>query len=122
MFVFVTILCVHLIIATTTVGLKLSDQTHYLDYLPVRQDSFLTNDFRTSTVPALHLRERKISIPPNSQRSVEDLLNKIVWPARWPYSYEDFRPVDYTRDEVTATDLQYEYSQRSDDRRFQQIT
>jgi len=43
---------------------------------------------------------------------VEDVLIDPVWPSKWPYSFEDFRPLDYTRDEVTNTAVQYSYSQR----------
>ena len=43
---------------------------------------------------------------------VEDVLLDPVWPSKWPYSFEDFRPLDYTRDEVTNTAVQYSYSQR----------
>jgi hypothetical protein len=34
-----------------------------------------------------------------------------VWPSNWPYGPEDFRPFDYTRDEVLNTGVQYSYSQ-----------
>ena len=43
---------------------------------------------------------------------VEDILVNPVWPSRWPYSYEDFRPLDYHRDEPINTGPQYVYSQR----------
>ncbi|KAJ1420811.1 hypothetical protein B484DRAFT_304844, partial [Ochromonadaceae sp. CCMP2298] len=42
---------------------------------------------------------------------VEEVLANPLWPTRWPYSYEDFRPVDYTRDEPIPTQYQYQYSQ-----------
>jgi len=45
------------------------------------------------------------------QVSVEDVLEKVVWPSRWPYGKEDFRPFDYTCDEVLNTGAQYIYSQ-----------
>ena len=42
---------------------------------------------------------------------VEDVLESPTWPAKWPYSFEDFRPCDYTRDETINTLPQYQYSQ-----------
>lgn len=42
---------------------------------------------------------------------VEDVLANPLWPSRWPYGFEDFRPLDYTRDDVINTGAQYEFSQ-----------
>lgn len=42
---------------------------------------------------------------------VEEVLLNPTWPAKWPYGIEDFRPLDYTRDEVSNTLAQYQYSQ-----------
>jgi hypothetical protein len=42
---------------------------------------------------------------------VEDLLADPVWPSKWPYGFEDFRPQDYSR-EVLNTLAQYQFSRR----------
>ena len=47
----------------------------------------------------------------NLRVQVEDVLESPIWPAKWPYSFEDFRPCDYTRDETINTLPQYQYSQ-----------
>jgi len=40
-----------------------------------------------------------------------DVLANPLWPRSWPYSFEDFRPLDYTRDEPINTLPQYQFSQ-----------
>lgn len=42
---------------------------------------------------------------------MEDVLLNAVWPGRWPYGFEDFRPLDYQLDDVFNTQAQYIYSQ-----------
>lgn len=46
-------------------------------------------------------------------KDVEDVLSnpKLVFPTKWPYGFEDFRPLDYTRDDIIDTLTQYQYSQ-----------
>jgi Methyltransferase domain len=87
------------------------DYTHYLDYLPLRQEGLANfESFRTAGVPPTQLRNRKMEIGP-LKLEVEDVLTNPTWPAKWPYSFEDFRPCDYTRDEPVDTLAQYQYSQ-----------
>ncbi len=38
----------------------LTDYTHYLDYLPFRQEGLLVDDFRTAPYPPTSLRNRKM--------------------------------------------------------------
>ena len=91
---------------------KLSDYTHYTDYLPYRIEGLSGFEtFRTATNPPSHLRDRKMEIG-TLKLQVEDVLADPVWPSTWPFSFEDFRPLDYTRDEVINIGPQYEYSQR----------
>ena len=40
----------------------LTDYTHYLDYLPFRQEGLLVDDFRTAPYPPTSLRNRKMVI------------------------------------------------------------
>jgi hypothetical protein len=92
--------------------LKLADFTHYLDYVPRRVEGLVGGqDFRTAANPPSHLRNRKMDIG-NLKIKVDDVLEAHVWPARWPYSEENFRPLDYTRDEVVDAASQYITSQR----------
>ena len=67
-------------------------------------------DFRTAPLAPTALRNRKMEIG-NLKVQVEDVLESPIWPAKWPYSFEDFRPCDYTRDETINTLPQYQYSQ-----------
>eukprot|EP01041_Mallomonas_annulata_P006683 gene6683-13538_t len=88
------------------------DYSHYIDYLPHKQEGYLfTNveDFRTVNLPPSQLRNRKIEIGALNQLKVEDVLKNTVWPSKWPYSFEDFRPGDYSRDRPFNTGLDYAY-------------
>jgi hypothetical protein len=88
------------------------DYSHYADYLAYRQEGLIgLEDFRTAQNPPLHLRDRKMEIG-SIKLTVEEVLLNPLWPNKWPYSFEDFRPLDYTRDEPFNTALQYSYSQR----------
>ena len=96
------------------IAFNIMDYTHYLDYLPYRQEGLQSfEDFRTAPYPPTHLRNRKMEIGSleNLNIGVEDVLISPKWPTRWPYGFEDFRPLDYARDDVTNTGVQYEYSQ-----------
>ena len=95
------------------------DYTHYIDYLPYRVEGLAGfEDFRTVANPPSHLRNRKMEIG-TLTLSVEDVLVDPLWPSKWPYSFEDFRPLDYTRDQIINTAAQYEYSQRCRPLHFQ---
>lgn len=88
------------------------DYSHYLDYLPYRQGGMVGfEDFRTAQSPPVHLRERKMHIG-GLTIGVEEVLANPTWPAAWPYGFEDFRPLDYTRDDVINTGPRYQYTQR----------
>jgi SAM-dependent methyltransferase len=90
------------------------DYTHYLDYLPYRQESLVAfEDFRTAPYPPLALRNRKMDLSAlgNRKLTIEDVCEIDTWPQNWPYGPEDFRPLDYQRDEVINTLPQYQYSQ-----------
>lgn len=104
-----------LVLAQCSSGLNLglADLTHYTDYLPSRRDGTgnFVDDFRTAGVSPSHLRNRKMDIG-GLRLQVEDVLANPIWPAKWPYTFEDFRPCDYTRDEPTNTIAQYQYSQQ----------
>mmetsp|Transcript_11913 Transcript_11913/g.19903 ORF Transcript_11913/g.19903 Transcript_11913/m.19903 type:complete len:385 (-) Transcript_11913:1852-3006(-) len=90
---------------------NIMDYTHYIDYIPSRVEGIANfEDFRTAGNPPSHLRNRKMEIG-GLKLGVEDVLANPVWPSRWPYGFEDFRPLDYTRDDVINTGPQYEYSQ-----------
>lgn len=90
---------------------NIADYTHYLDYLPYRNEGLASfDDFRTALVPPSHIRNRKMDMG-TVNLQVEDVLNNPIWPAKWPYGFEDFRPLDYTRDEMFNTQAQYQYSQ-----------
>jgi SAM-dependent methyltransferase len=90
---------------------KLADYAHYFDYLPYRQEGLAGfEDFRTAPTPPSHLRNRKMEIG-GIKLEVEDVLANPIWPAKWPYGFEDFRPLDYTRDVTSNTLAQYQYSQ-----------
>ena len=87
------------------------DVSHYLDYLPYRQEGLVAfEDFRTAPYPPLHLRNRKMDTGA-VKLSVEEVCELNVWPANWPFGPEDFRPMDYGRDEVINTLPQYQFSQ-----------
>ena len=87
------------------------DYTHYFDYVPYRQEGLTAfEDFRTAPSAPSALRNRKMEIGTN-RMTVEDVLTNPVWPLRWPYGFEDFRPCDYTRDDIINTLPQYQYSQ-----------
>lgn len=91
-----------------------TNNAHYADYLPYRQNGFIgLENFRTALSPPVHLRDRKMHVGPSSM-TVEDVLANSIWPKNWPYSFEDFRPLDYTRDEPINTMAQYVFSQRYD--------
>ncbi len=90
---------------------NIADYTHYIDYLPYRQDGSVSfEDFRTAINPPLALRNRKMEIG-ELKLSVEEVLANPIWPKKWPYVFEDFRPLDYTRDKQYQTLPQYAYSQ-----------
>jgi len=67
-------------------------------------------DFRTASTPPVHIRDRKMETG-YLKVQIEDVLTNPLWPSRWPYGFEDFRPLDYTRDDVLNTAAQYEFSQ-----------
>ena len=93
-------------------GFNIMDYSHYIDYLPYRVEGFAAgDDFRTSTSPPSQLRNRKMHTG-CLKLEVEDVLQNPLWPSKWPYGFEDFRPLDYTRDDVINTAAQYEFSQR----------
>ena len=47
----------------TVKSFNIIDYTHYLDYLPIRQEGLAGfEDFRTSLSPPLHIRNRKMDI------------------------------------------------------------
>jgi len=91
------------------------DYTHYFDYLPYRQEGLVAfEDFRTAPNPPTAIRNRKMYVEKGVSKrieGVEDVLVNPIWPSKWPYGFEDFRPLDYTRDEVINTLPQYQYSQ-----------
>ena len=95
-----------------SLAFNLADASHYLDYMPAQRDgtNALIEDFRTSHIPPTHLRNRKMGIG-STQLQVEEVLANPVWPSKWPYAHEDFRPCDYTRDQPSNTIAQYQYSQ-----------
>jgi SAM-dependent methyltransferase len=89
----------------------LLDYTHYLDYLPYRQEGLVAfEDFRTAAYPPTQLRNRKMDTG-NVRLTVDTVLANPIWPSKWPYGPEDFRPLDYHRDDVINTGPQYSYSQ-----------
>jgi hypothetical protein len=47
----------------------------------------------------------------NLKIQVEDTLLNPIWPSKWPYSFEDFRPLDYQKNDIIQTQAQYIYSQ-----------
>jgi hypothetical protein len=95
----------------TTHSFNIMDYTHYIEYLPYRVEGLQGfEDFRTAANPPSPLRDRKMEVG-TLKMQVEEVLANPLWPTRWPYSYEDFRPVDYTRDEPIPTQYQYQYSQ-----------
>jgi hypothetical protein len=89
------------------------DYTHYFDYLPYRQEGLTAfEDFRTAPIAPSALRNRKMEVGGNANKlDVEDILVNPTWPTKWPYGFEDFRPCDYTRDDIINTLPQYQYSQ-----------
>lgn len=95
-------------------GFNILDHTHLLDYLPYRQESLVAfEDFRTAPYPPLALRNRKMDLSSlgGKKMTVEDVCELNNWPQNWPYGPEDFRPMDYARDEVINTLPQYQFSQ-----------
>jgi len=92
---------------------KLIDYAHYLDYIPYRQEGLAGfEDFRTNGAPPTLLRNRKMEVGTlGGKVAVEDVLLNALWPKTWPYGPEDFRPQDYTRDEVMNCLIDYSYSQ-----------
>lgn len=92
---------------------SIKDYTHYFDYLPYRQEGFgvWLEDFRTSPSPPSALRNRKMELGPLVGLQVDDVLANPVWPSKWPYGFEDFRPLDYQRDTVINTQANYIFSQ-----------
>lgn len=104
-----------LVLLTTLWGAKtfnIADYTHYIDYLPERMEGVASwyDDFRTAAFPPSHLRNRKMEIG-NLKVDVEEVLANPVWPSRWPYGFEDFRPLDYTRTDIMNLAPQYEVTQ-----------
>lgn len=90
---------------------NVADYTHYLDYLPYRQQGFASFEgFLTSQKPPIALRDRKMDLGP-LKLDVDEVLGKAVWPKRWPYSSEDFRPLDYSYDDVINTGATYQLTQ-----------
>lgn len=86
---------------------NLLDYIHYFEYLPYRQEGLMNfEDFRTAPNPPMHLRNRKMQIG-SLKMDVEDVLADPVWPAKWPYSFEDFKPLDYVFEDVK--DVRYHY-------------
>jgi hypothetical protein len=108
------IICLSLLLGSSACvieGFNIKDYAHYLDYLPYRQEGFAAfEDFRTAPSPPTALRNRKMEIG-RVKLQVEDVLISPMWPSRWPYGPEDFRPLDYQRDDVINTQPQYVYSQ-----------
>eukprot|EP01038_Epipyxis_sp_PR26KG_P008398 gene8398-11356_t len=105
---------IFLIFSYKVLSFDIIDYSHYLDYLPYRLEGFSAiEDFRTAPNPPLHLRNRKMELGPLGRLNikVEDVLKSPLWPSKWPYGFEDFRPLDYTRDDVINTGPQYEFSQ-----------
>ena len=90
---------------------NIQDYTHYLDYIPYRREGLAGfNDFRTARAPPTELSNRKMEIG-SLKLDIEEVLLKPHWPTKWPYGFEDFRPLDYTQDEPSNTGVQYEFSQ-----------
>ncbi len=102
-------LCPLLLLVRTVTSWSIA---HYLDYLPYRQEGLAAfEDFRTAPTAPSALRNRKMQLGPLQAVDVEDVLLDPIWPKKWPYGTEDFRPFDYTRDEIIPTMMQYQYSQ-----------
>lgn len=100
----------------STLGFNFAaDYAHYFDYIPARRDGLnnVVDDFRSVALPPSHLRNRKMEVGGLKRKGVqvEDVLANPLWPAKWPYAYDDFRSCDYTRDEPINTIAQYQYSQ-----------
>ena len=51
-----------LLIISKHQAFNLIDYTHYLDYLPIRQEGWIFEDFRTAANPPLPLRNRKMKV------------------------------------------------------------
>lgn len=101
-----------LLLAGRARAFNIMDYTHYFDYLPYRQEGLTAfEDFRTAPTAPSALRNRKMEVGGNKGMDVEDVLDNPIWPTRWPYGFEDFRPCDYTRDDIINTLPQYQYSQ-----------
>lgn len=99
------------IVIIQIIGFQIADYAHYTDFFPYRQEGLSTfDDFRTAMNPPLALRNRKMEIG-QLKITVEEVLSNPIWPTRWPYVFEDFRPLDYTRDEIFNTGRQYSFSQ-----------
>ena len=96
---------------------SIEEYTHLLDYLPYRQEGLgAWEDFRTSPIAPTTLRDRKMYLKFFSffnfeKKNLESVLDDPLWPSKWPFGNEDFRPFDYTRDEVINILPQYSYSQ-----------
>jgi hypothetical protein len=100
-----------LLMMARTHSFNIMDYTHYIEYLPYRVEGLAGfEDFRTAQNPRAAIRDRKMEVG-TLQMQVEEVLADPLWPTRWPYSYEDFRPIDYARDEPIPTQYQYQYSQ-----------
>jgi SAM-dependent methyltransferase len=107
-------LCMIFSLAHVALGFNVLDYAHYFDYLPYRQEGLTAfEDFRTAPTAPTALRNRKMEVGSllDSGMGVEEILESPVWPTKWPYGFEDFRPCDYTRDDVINTLPQYQYSQ-----------
>lgn len=108
----IRVLVLSLSLWPVAVSFNIKAYTHYLDYLPFRYEGLAAYEtFHTAPMPPSALRNRKMEIPPGTSMNVEDVLVNPIWPTRWPYSYEDFRPCDYTRDEIINTLPQYQFTQ-----------
>lgn len=108
------VLAFFLAICNVAISFNILDYSHYLDYLPYRQESLVAfEDFRTAPYPPLSLRNRKMNIEAlgGKPMTVEDVCEINIWPNNWPFGPEDFRPMDYERDDVINTLPQYQFSQ-----------
>lgn len=107
------LLLIFLAITRVSDSFNLMEYAHYFDYLPYRQEGLTAfEDFRTAPTAPSSLRNRKMEVGSLVRSmAVEDVLESPVWPTKWPYGFEDFRPCDYTRDDIINTLPQYQYSQ-----------
>jgi len=97
-------------------ALRFKDYMIYFEYLPFRQAGFwilpFINDFRTAPGPPTHIRDRKMDLG-GLNANIEEVLVNPLWPLNWPYSFEDFRATDYTRDRPINIIAQYHFTDKS---------